>query len=91
MDAFVKWVDMNDFARSENFQDYVHNIAQARFVTRRVLRVINDSAKEYGLEPLQHQALLQIYGASGRITVHQIADQLDVAAAFASRLVKHLE
>lgn len=91
MDAFVRWADMNDSARSENFQDYVRNIAQARFVTRKVLRIINESAKEHGLDPLQHQALLQIYGCAHQIAVHEIGDKLDIAAPFASRLVKGLE
>ncbi|MGH3742762.1 MAG: MarR family winged helix-turn-helix transcriptional regulator, partial [Micromonosporaceae bacterium] len=93
MRAYVQWADIGDAERTHDFQAYVKNIAEARHVTRRVLRIVDDQAKRNGLEPLLHQALLQVYGsASGEgITVSRLADRLDVAAAFASRLVRRLE
>lgn len=87
----LRWADPNDAARGEDFRAYVHNIAQARLVIRRVLRVVDESAKRNGLDPLLHQALLQIYGSATPIAVHEVGERLDIAAAFASRLVKALE
>lgn len=93
MQAYTAWADLRDAERSADFQSYVRNIAAARHVTRRALRIIDEQAKHHGLEPLMHQMLLQVYGANrGRgITVSHLAARLDIAAAFASRMVKHLE
>ncbi|QRP43459.1 MarR family winged helix-turn-helix transcriptional regulator [Amycolatopsis sp. FDAARGOS 1241] len=93
MRAYTKWADIGDAKRSREFQAYVKNIADARYVTRRVLRIVDDQAKHHGLEPLLHQALLQVYGSNEArgITVSTLAARLDVAAAFASRMVRRLE
>lgn len=93
MRAYTQWADIGDVERSGDFQSYVKNIAEARHVTRRVLRIVDDEAKKHGLEPLLHQALLQIYGYDGGrgISVSGLAARLDVASAFASRLVRRLE
>ena len=93
MQAYTAWADLRDAQRSQDFQSYVRNIAAARYVTRRALRIVDEQAKRHGLEPLMHQMLLQVYGANrGRgITVSHLAARLDIAAAFASRMVKHLE
>ena len=93
MDAYEEWADIGDVERKNDFQAYVKNISDARYVTRRVLRIVDDQAKQHGLEPLLHQALLQVYGHNGGegITVGRLADRLDVAAAFASRLTRRLE
>ncbi len=92
MDAFGEWADVNEETRNQEFREYVTSIAHARFVMRKVLRIVNQEAKEAGLEPLQHQALLQIYGSDGDlIPVHWVSARLDVAPAFASRLTKQLE
>jgi len=92
MEAFTVWAENNEGARAVNFQSYVHSIAQARYVVRRVLRIVDDQAKHFGLDPLQHQALLQIYGASeDGLPVNRVAERLDIAPAFASRLTKELE
>jgi DNA-binding MarR family transcriptional regulator len=89
----TEWADICDEERSNDFQRYVTNIAEAKYVIRRVLRIVDEEAKKHGLEPLLHQALLQIYGyESGRgINVGTLARRLDVASAFASRLVRRLE
>jgi DNA-binding MarR family transcriptional regulator len=93
MRAYLDWADIGDARRRREFQSYVRNVAEARYVIRRVLRIVEERAKEHGLEPLLHQALLQVYGAAGGdgITVGGLAARLDVAAAFASRMVRRLE
>jgi DNA-binding MarR family transcriptional regulator len=92
MEAFAAWVKRNEGARVTEFRSYVNSIAQARHVVRKVLRIVDEQAKEAGLEPLQHQALLQIYGTVGDdLHVNGIAERLDIAPAFASRLTKELE
>jgi DNA-binding MarR family transcriptional regulator len=93
MRAYTHWADISDAKRTREFQAYVKNIADARYVTRRVLRIVDDQAKAHGLEPLLHQALLQVYGANKAegINVSTLAARLDVAAAFASRMVRRLE
>lgn len=93
MRAYTQWADISDAKRTHDFQAYVKNIADARYVVRRVLRIVDEQAKKHGLEPLLHQALLQVYGANhGRgIMVSNLAARLDVAPAFASRMVRRLE
>lgn len=93
MRAYLDWADLGDERRKREFQSYVRNVAEARYVMRRVLRIVEERAKEHGLEPLLHQALLQVYGAEDAqgITVGGLATRLDVAAAFASRMVRRLE
>ncbi len=73
-------------------RDYFSAIAHARYIVRKVFRIVDEQAKRAGLDPLQHQALLQIYGLGDRpLMVNQLAERLDIAAAFASRLIKDLE
>ena len=93
MRAYLEWADVQEAQRKREFQSYVRNIAEARYVIRSVLRIVEERAKEHGLEPLLHQALLQVYGAEDGtgITVGRLAARLDVAAAFASRMVRRLE
>ena len=70
---------------------YFHGVADARFVIRRVFRIVDERAKSHGLEPLEHQALIQIYGMRGGDTrVGTVAERLDIPPAFASKLVKSL-
>ena len=72
--------------------DYFAEVAEARYVLRRVFRIIEEQAREAGFEPLAHQALIQIYGsAARRLRVNQLADRLDITPAFASSLLKALE
>lgn len=93
MRAYAQWADISDAKRTREFRAYVKNIADARYVIRRVLRIVDEQAKAHGLEPLLHQALLQVYGANNAqgITVGTLATRLDVAGAFASRMVRRLE
>jgi len=93
MRAYAKWADICEDERTNDFQRYVTNIAEARYVVRRVLRIVDEEAKKHGLEPLLHQALLQIAGHDdGRgISITELARRLGVAATFVSRMVTRLE
>lgn len=78
-------------AREGSFRGYIQALARGRFALRRVMQILDEQPREHGLEPLSHQALLQIYGAEGPLTVGAIADRLGIAPAFGSRLVSQLE
>jgi DNA-binding MarR family transcriptional regulator len=76
----------------DDFHEYVSGIAEARYVIRKVFRIIDEQARRSGLDPLEHQALIQIYGSPAQtLQVNSLSDRLDIAAAFASRIVRHLE
>lgn len=74
-----------------DFGSHVKAIAHARFVLRRILRLLDEQAVAAGLMPLEHQALLQVYAADEPLPVSRVADRLDIAPALASRLVRTLE
>jgi DNA-binding MarR family transcriptional regulator len=70
---------------------YFHGVSDARFVIRKVFRIVDERAKNRGLDPLEHQALIQIYGArDGDVRVGTVAERLDISPAFASKIVKAL-
>lgn len=81
--------------RTRDEQDaYFEGVARARYIIRRTFRIFDEVARQADLEPLQHQALIQIVGGGvteGPLPVSRIADRLDVTSAFASRLVQELE
>jgi DNA-binding MarR family transcriptional regulator len=75
-----------------DYEEYVQAIADARYTIRRVQRIIDEQARSVDLEPLQHQALLQVYAADGSmLSVKALSERLDIPIEVASRLVKHLE
>lgn len=77
---------------SDDFHPYVHGIAEARYTIRKVLGIVNDQAKNAGLDPLEHQALLQIYGSDQQmLAVSALAKRLGIPTALASRLATSLE
>ena len=85
------WVTKAEDRRATEFSEYVVSIAEARYVMRKVSRIVDDEAKLEGLDPLEHQAMLQAYGTDSRLrTVSQIAERLDIAPALASRVVNSL-
>jgi DNA-binding MarR family transcriptional regulator len=70
---------------------YFKGVAEARYVLRKVFRLVEEEAKRAGLDPLAHQALIQIYGSDdSTLRVKEVAERLDITAAFASSLVKML-
>jgi DNA-binding MarR family transcriptional regulator len=91
-EAFTAWAKLHEGLRDARFDEYVHSIAQARFVIRKVVRIVDEQSRAAGLEPLQHQALLQVLGLEAeRPSINRLAARLDIAPAFASRLVRTLE
>lgn len=86
-----EWARMAEERRVSDFNSYVVSIAEARYVMRKVSRIVDDEAKLQGLDPLEHQAMLQAYGSGEKLrTVSQLAERLDVAPALASRVVNSL-
>jgi DNA-binding MarR family transcriptional regulator len=70
---------------------YFHGVAQARYVLRKVFRLVEEEAKKAGIDPLAHQALIQIYGSvAGALRIKDLAERLDITPAFASNLLKTL-
>ena len=76
---------------TDDKHDYFAGVAEARYVLRKVFRIVEDQAKKFDIDPLAHQALIQIYGSEdSRMQVKQVAARLDIAPAFASSLVRML-
>ena len=70
---------------------YFRAVAQARYMLRKVFRLVEEEARRAGIDPLAHQALIQIYGSpDGRLRVKEVAERLDITPAFASNLAKLL-
>ena len=70
---------------------YFHGVAAARYLLRKVFRLVEEEAKRAGIDPLAHQALIQIYGSErGALRVKEVAERLDISPAFSSSLVKLL-
>jgi DNA-binding MarR family transcriptional regulator len=93
--AFYDWIAKSrtepDMLHSRGFEEYFHGVSEARYVIRKVFRIVDDQAKQAGLEPLEHQALIQIFGSPKPLRVIEIAERLDIPPAFASRLAIGLE
>jgi len=71
---------------------YFAGVAEARYVLRKVFRIIEEHAKLAGLDPLEHQAMIQIYGSAlMRLRIKDVAERLDVAPALASNVLKSLQ
>lgn len=71
---------------------YFGNVAEARYVLRRVFRIAEEQARARGIDPLAHQALIQVYGSpERRLRVNRLAERLDISPPFASTLVTGLE
>ena len=70
---------------------YFQGVAEARYLLRKVFRLVEDEAKRVGIDPLAHQALIQIYGSrNGSLRVKEVAERLDISPAFSSTLIKQL-
>src|SRR5690606_40852614 len=58
---------------------------------RRIFRIVEEQAKRHDIDPLAHQALIQVYGSPEmELQVNQIANRLDITPAFSSSLVRML-
>ncbi len=95
MGAFYDWVnsgrERGPLLEARGFESYFRGVAEARYVIRKVFRIVDEQAKKTGLEPLEHQALIQVFGSSEPLRVIDVAERLDIAPALGSRLVKRLE
>lgn len=74
----------------EDLELYFQSIARARVVLRRVFRLVDQQAKDAGLDPLEHQALIQAFGARDLLRISELATRLDIGNGLASRLVSSL-
>ncbi len=89
--ALAAWMQSGQ-DRVTDQKTYVQAVATARYVIRKVIRIVEDAARDHGFDPLAHQALIQIFGVMDEpLTVSQLAERLDVVPAFASRLIRDLE
>jgi DNA-binding MarR family transcriptional regulator len=76
---------------AEDRHPYFHGVAEARHLLRKVFRLVEEQARRAGLDPLAHQALIQIYGSSAEVLkVREVAERLDITPAFASTLIQEL-
>ncbi|VCU68628.1 MarR family protein [Pigmentiphaga humi] len=67
-------------------------VADARYLMRLAFRMIDDEARRAGVEPLEHQLLVQLQGSrDGTRSVSELAVRLDVSLALSSRLAARLE
>jgi DNA-binding MarR family transcriptional regulator len=90
--AFTDWVVTDAQDADVSFQAYLHDVANARYLVRKVVRIVDEQAKQAGLDPLEHQALVQIAGISESeaLSINELAERVDVPPALSSRLVKSL-
>jgi DNA-binding MarR family transcriptional regulator len=86
------WATAVEMRRDVDFTSYGMSIAAARYIMRKVVRIVDEEARKQDLDPLEHQALLQIFGAGDNPwTISRLAERLDVASALTSRLVNSLD
>jgi DNA-binding MarR family transcriptional regulator len=91
--AFAEWVEPREGKNGDfDFREYMHTVAQARYVVRKVVRIVHEQAKRAGIDPLDHQALVQIFGADAAdgLSINGLAERLDIPPALASRVTKRL-
>ena len=70
---------------------YFFGVAQARYLLRKVFRLVEEQARRAGIDSLEHQALIQIYGSeTSALKVREVAERLDITPAFASSLIQTL-
>lgn len=89
---FEEWVDSHGPGGITEFEAFFRGVAEARYVVRRVTRIVDEQARAHGFDPLEHQLLIQLFGAEDHtLSVNRTATRLDVPPAVASRLIKRLE
>lgn len=92
LSTMAQTIKTHDAERPDSPHDYFVDVAEARYILRKVFRIAEEQAKAAGLEPLAHQALIQIYGSPDRrLRVNGLAERLDIKPAFASALLSGLE
>jgi len=76
-------------AAALNEEDY-KTLAQFRYLLRQFLSFSEDAARDAGLAPQQHQALLAIKGFGGVLTIGALAERLAIRHHSAVGLVDRL-
>lgn len=67
-------------------------VADARYLMRRLFRIVDDEARREGVDPLANQLMIQLLGAESTArTVSELAVRLDVPLTLVSRLCRQLE
>jgi DNA-binding MarR family transcriptional regulator len=76
----------------DELHGYFGKVAAARHVIRKVFRLIDEHARAAGLDPLEHQALIQLFGSPDRtLQMKDLAKRLDIGPDVASKVVSSLE
>lgn len=76
----------------DEFHEYFCAIASARYFIRRLFRQIDERVRKLGLDPLEHQALIQVFGSpEARLSVSELAERLNVGLDVASKVVSSLQ
>lgn len=76
----------------DDLHRYFSRIADTRYLVRKVFRLIDEEAHNAGIDPLEHQALIQLFGATeGTLQMKDLAARLDVGPDVASKTVRALE
>lgn len=95
MDARARtdvWSDERVPRSDAEFDAFFAGVAHARYVLRRATRMVDQEARAQGLDPLEHQLLLQLFSAADHsATVTRVSARLYVAPAMGSRLAIRLE
>jgi DNA-binding MarR family transcriptional regulator len=91
-DRGISWRDIDGQNHDYAFDDYMRVVADARYIFRTAQRLADDSARAHSVDPLEHQAMIQVYGAAEqKLAVGKLAQRLDIVPALASRLVQQLQ
>ena len=91
-DRGISWLDIDGQNHDYTFHGYMRVVADARYIFRTAQRLVDDCARAHGVDPLEHQAMLQVYGAAEqKLAVGKLAQRLDIVPALASRLVQRLQ
>lgn len=89
---YDQWLNSHGPGGVTELHTFFRGVAEARYVIRRVIRIVDEQARGQGLDPLEHQLLIQLFGAPAEhLIVKEIAHRLDVPAAVSSRLVTQLQ
>jgi DNA-binding MarR family transcriptional regulator len=93
MTAFISWYDTIMQAANDLNREQYRHLAEFRRQIRRFLHFSETTAKQYGIEPQQHQLLLAVHGLPEDVkpTIREIASRLFIQHHSAVELVNRLE
>jgi DNA-binding MarR family transcriptional regulator len=74
------------------YETDIQALAEFRYQLRRFIRFSEQSARESGLEPQQHQLLLAVIGSpDGRLTIGQLAERMQLLPHSTDELIRRAE